>query len=179
MKFVVFRPMWGRGGRNTSMLQINTPEITRCCLGFACHQLGVPEKELVGRLMPSSVGYDSIPDKDALLKRLEETGFIRANLYGDPTWTGAAAETNDGSFSDLLPLEDEESADGWGDPPPLPENFEAQAEAEREKRITDLFSQAGHEIIFTDDPDVYQAHLNEIGIRDESFEARTAARVGA
>jgi hypothetical protein len=33
-----------------------------CCLGFRCHQLGIPKKDLLGCEFPESTGWQVIPD---------------------------------------------------------------------------------------------------------------------
>lgn len=96
---IIDRAKWRTGG--ISYLNLNytgegstlllNEEGFMCCLGFRCHQMGVPEEDLLGSPTPDSLSelYD-IPDL------IEKVGlFCDFSVYRDTRFTQDAVNIND------------------------------------------------------------------------------------
>ncbi len=93
------RSKWCRGGRfagdgietATDDTALLTAIKTMCCLGFFCHQAGVPKKELMGIGTP-----ESIPVK----YHKKVTALVDGDDGADSSFTNAAMEINDSTMID-------------------------------------------------------------------------------
>jgi len=143
-----------------------------CCLGFACHQLGVSIKDLNGVGLPSflSLGTNQITLEVALSAaglrhRSKASDEQEWDHWSSPDWIGRAVRWNDAEFAAIA----EALA---GDPIMIQDLHECQRseglgpEQARELALTRIFAGAGHEIVFTDDFAVYSAYLDEVHIED-------------
>lgn len=92
------RSKWCRGGRFAGDEGINdtallTPAKTMCCLGFFCHQSGVPKKDLLIIGTP-----EAIPAKH--YKKVTALVDIDDNYPNDSPFSNAAMEINDNTRID-------------------------------------------------------------------------------
>lgn len=124
MKFTVDRTKWYRGQSSYgSRLRLHNGKM--CCLGFACNQLGVPEERMNEITNPGALVSRKLCSLNPLISNLKDiiTSVFLDNSGGNPhqDWVVQAIKDNDNPGID---------------------------DQEREKRLTALFSNAGHKIEF-------------------------------
>ncbi len=81
-KFTVDRRTWARGSGGSRLL--SREDSTRCCIGFGCSQLGVPDSLLLGKGVVRSLPQNTRP--------AEFQGLGKATEF---EWVVEAYEAND------------------------------------------------------------------------------------
>ncbi len=122
------RSRWCRGGRFTDEedmddAQLLTTISTMCCLGFFCHQMGIPKKELLGIGTPEAVPYNYGKKITALVNIDEgvDGGASATAGLSDSAFSNKAMEINDNTKIN---------------------------EKDREKRLKKLFAENDYRVVF-------------------------------
>lgn len=85
---IIDRAKWRTGGNSTIRTGEGSTALLNldgfmCCLGFRCHQMGIPKKELLGRGVPEALSKNwDIPD-------------LVNEIGSDTDFTDTAIEIND------------------------------------------------------------------------------------
>jgi hypothetical protein len=145
MKLVIDRSMWLHGegivGGESSLLR--TRDGKRCCLGFYCAALGVPDEDLADRPMPSAIVNGR--RREPGTSRLYETGahLMRPQHIERLGWLVAKADAR-------VIVDDVQNLANLNDANVDDRNSRVLDEAQRERDIAAVFAKHDVEVEFVD-----------------------------
>ena len=124
MEFVVYRGSWLNGaGRGQGFVSGLLRGDQMCCLGQACHQLGVPLQYLKDRPYPRTL-VTTYPEWADVIRGLVKQNVVIGG-WDDSDWATLAASYNDA----IVPMDHL---------------------ADKERRLIEVFRGAGHSLRFED-----------------------------